>query len=182
MKTKRDRQQHGRDAADPTLEPADRRREHERQQDRQRDRHQDGLRPVQDDDHEHAPGERDPRRQAVRRVTHGVPHADSTAGDLVGEVHNRTAAAGRRRTCADGSRVALRQSWLSAWDGIRHWSGGSHDGTASGCSNAAARSRRSDMTRVRTYRMTSASTTTTTDAPISAARKLPVASFVTPQA
>ena len=70
----REHQRHGgedgRDAADPALEPADRRRQDEREQNGERDRHQDGLRQVQDHDDQHVPGERDPRFQGLRRVTH----------------------------------------------------------------------------------------------------------------
>ena len=65
----RDHRENGWDAADPTLKPGDRRSQHEREQDGERDRHEHGLRPVQDDNDEHTPGERHPRRQGLRRVT-----------------------------------------------------------------------------------------------------------------
>src|SRR5436190_23934041 len=76
-------------------------------------------------------------------------HARIAIGEGCAEGHDP---AGRRRTTPEG-----------------------HGETGSRCSIAATRSGRADMTRARTYRMTSASMTTPTDAPISAARKLLVA-------
>ena len=49
----RDHDEHGRDAADPALERGHRRRQDECQKDGEREGHEDGLRPVQDDDHQH---------------------------------------------------------------------------------------------------------------------------------
>ena len=66
----RDHREHGRDAADPPLKPGDGRRQDEREQDGERERHEHGLCPVQNDDDEHAPGERHPRLQCLRRVIH----------------------------------------------------------------------------------------------------------------
>ena len=62
-----------RDAAEPPLKPADRRREDEREQHGECDRHEHGLRPIEDDDDQHTTGEYHPRFQGVRRVIHGIP-------------------------------------------------------------------------------------------------------------
>ena len=69
----RDRREDSRDAAQPTLEPADRRRQDEREQDGECDRHEHGLRPIEDDNDKHTTGEYHPRFQGLRRVIHGVP-------------------------------------------------------------------------------------------------------------
>ena len=66
----RDRDENGWHAADPAFQPADGRGQHERQQNRERDRHEHGLRPVQDGNHEHTPGERQPRFQGLREGLH----------------------------------------------------------------------------------------------------------------
>ena len=75
----RDRREDGRDAADPPLKPADRRRQHEREQDRERDRHEHGLRPIEDDNDQHTTGERHPRFHRLRRVIHGGPRLNCMA-------------------------------------------------------------------------------------------------------
>jgi hypothetical protein len=62
----RDHRENRRDAADPTLQPGDRRSQHEREKDGERERHEHGLRPIQDDDDEHTPGERHPRFHGLR--------------------------------------------------------------------------------------------------------------------
>lgn len=62
--------ENGRNAADPTLEPGDGRGQNERKQDGEGERHQHGLRPIQDDNDEHTPGERHPRFQRLRSVIH----------------------------------------------------------------------------------------------------------------
>ena len=54
-----------RDAAEPTLKPADRRRQDEREQHGECDRHEDGLRPIEDHNDQYTAGEYDPRFQGV---------------------------------------------------------------------------------------------------------------------
>ena len=73
----RDDHEHGRDAAQPALEPGHRRRQDEREQDGERDRHEHRLRPVEDDDDQHAAGERDPRLQACCDVSSMESHAST---------------------------------------------------------------------------------------------------------
>src|SRR5687768_17420775 len=67
----RDGCEHSRDAAEPALEPADRRCEDECEQHGEGDRHEHGLRPIEDHDDEYTTGEYHPRLQDVRRVIHG---------------------------------------------------------------------------------------------------------------
>ena len=57
----RDRREDSRDAAEPTLKPADRRRQYEREQHGKCDRHEDGLRPIEDDNDQHT----------TANITHG---------------------------------------------------------------------------------------------------------------
>ena len=61
----RDRREDSRDAAEPTLKPADRRRQDEREQHGECDRHEDGLRPIEDDNDQDTTGEYHPRFQGV---------------------------------------------------------------------------------------------------------------------
>jgi hypothetical protein len=72
----RHHREHGRDAADPSFQPGDRRRQDEGEQDGERDRHQHGLRPIQDDHDEHTPGERDPSPQCLGRGIHRALRGD----------------------------------------------------------------------------------------------------------
>ena len=66
----RDHHEYGRDAPEPTLEPGGRRRQDECQEDGQREGHEYGVRPVQDEHHQHAPRKRHPGFQARGRVIH----------------------------------------------------------------------------------------------------------------
>ena len=66
----RDRREDSRDAAQPTLEPADSRRQDEREQHGKRDGYEHGLRPVEDDNDKDTAGERHPGFQGARRVIH----------------------------------------------------------------------------------------------------------------
>ena len=66
----RDHSEHSWDAADPSFKPGNRRSQHEREKDGECERHEYGLRPVQDDNHEHTPGERHPPPQCLRRIIH----------------------------------------------------------------------------------------------------------------
>ena len=78
----RDHRENGWDAADPTLKPGHRRSQHEREKDGECDRHEHGLRPVQNDNDEHTPGECHPRFQRLRRVSHQAqPFFDCAAQD-----------------------------------------------------------------------------------------------------
>ena len=61
----RDRREDSRDAAEPTLKPADRRRQDEREQHGECDRHEDGLRPIEDDNDQYTTGKYHPRFQGV---------------------------------------------------------------------------------------------------------------------
>ncbi len=64
----RDHDQHRGAAANPPLQPRDRRRQDEGQQNGEGKRNQDGLCPVEDADHEHAAREGHPRLQRLRGI------------------------------------------------------------------------------------------------------------------
>ena len=85
----RDHRENSGDAADPSFKPGNRRSQHEREQDGECDRHEYGLRPVQDDNDEHTPGERHPPPQCLRRVIH---KADRSWGSGAGRGSARTKA------------------------------------------------------------------------------------------
>ncbi len=82
----RDHDQHGRNAANPSLEGGDRRRQDECQKDGECEGHEDGLRPVEDDDDQDAPPEGHPGSHALGGVIHslwGLRHcSDSGEGAL----------------------------------------------------------------------------------------------------
>ena len=66
----RDHDEHGRDAADPTLERGHGWRQDECQKEGECEGHEDGVRPVQDDHDQHTPCERHPRFHDLGRVIH----------------------------------------------------------------------------------------------------------------
>ena len=69
-KHQRDNEQHRRRAADAPLQPYHGRGQHEGQENGETDGHEDGLRPIEDGDHQHTTGERRPAAQRTERVSH----------------------------------------------------------------------------------------------------------------
>jgi len=80
----RDCREHSRDAAELPLEPVDRRRQDEGEQHGECDWHEHGLRPIEDDNDQHATREYHPPFQGVRCVIHEAPRGNCILRRLPG--------------------------------------------------------------------------------------------------